>query len=89
MATNPPSITSTANLISWYEQWERVYPCRCGETHRGPRAAEDYYMHTCDHEEVLAMRQEAPDRLWGLCGACGKPMWVTLRLVEDSGGRQI
>jgi len=58
---------SAANTIHIEGGEERVYPCSCGETHRGDYAAEDYNHHSCLHDCDL----------WGIgkyqvvCSQCG------------------
>jgi len=46
-----------------------IYPCRCGETHRGEYAAETYAQHTCFHATALIWL-EYPDE--AMCMGCGK-----------------
>ena len=56
-----------------------VYPCCCGETHRGPYALYAYMRHNCLHEDGLwfYMRDSGlqsgdegyDDVLCGMCGA--------------------
>ena len=41
--------TGSETPIIYIEDGEQVYPCRCGETHRGPYALYDYGHHTCFH----------------------------------------
>ena len=45
--------TGTTNSTYYYENEERVYPCYCGEIHRGDFAAEDWNHHNCFHREPL------------------------------------
>ena len=45
---------------------ERVYPCRCGVTHSGDYAAEDYGHHNCIHHTVLLVAAEQ-----AICRDCG------------------
>lgn len=54
--------------------YEQVYPCRCGDTHRGPYAAYDAAQHECLHDADL--HELAPDHL--MCPDCGKA-WTVYR----------
>lgn len=59
------------------EKGERVYPCRCGHTHRGNHGFTDWHHHNCFHPSPLIdlgtmCDEEAfPGRSWLICGACG------------------
>lgn len=48
---------------------EAVYPCRCGQTHRGPHAVYDYGHHNCFHDSPLLSIEETGDLV---CPDCGK-----------------
>ena len=52
---------------------ERVYPCRCGETHTGEYAIYDWGHHNCFHDSPLVVI-DAPDYL--MCPDCGKVFWL-------------
>lgn len=56
------------------EDGERVYPCRCGQTHRGSHAAYDYAHHNCFHEAPLWPVEEDDGHF--LCSACGMSFLV-------------
>ncbi len=46
--------TDTTNYTTFFnEQGEQVFPCRCGETHEGFYACEDYLRHECLHKTDL------------------------------------
>lgn len=73
-------LTLTGVLTS-SEEWEvsvgpagvllkRVYPCRCGDTHRGEWAAETWNHHNCYHREPLVRFEDVQD--WYICGECGE-----------------
>ncbi len=64
--------TSSSNWTQYYENGERVYPCRCGETHRGDYGFYDYMHHECFHDGVVWKITEPglPDLY--LCSDCGK-----------------
>ena len=59
---------SAANETIHLENGERVYPCRCGVTHRGPYAAFDYGHHNCFHDKPLLV---LPD-IDPMCPDCGE-----------------
>jgi predicted RNA-binding Zn-ribbon protein involved in translation (DUF1610 family) len=66
------------------EHGDRIYPCRCGETHRGPYAAYDYGHHNCLHDDgLIRLMEDAPDYL--ICPACGKTFCVRDAQSQDSG----
>jgi hypothetical protein len=56
-----------------FENGEQVYPCRCGETHRGDYALYDWGHHNCLHDsgELHAI---AEDQF--MCPECGKSFVV-------------
>ncbi len=57
------------------ENGEQVYPCRCGETHRGPYGVYDHAHHNCFHDEPLIIVDgDIPGYL--MCGPCGKVFHV-------------
>lgn len=51
------------------EDGERVFPCRCGETHRGDYAEYDFGHHNCFHDEPLYPICETGQLM---CPQCGK-----------------
>lgn len=64
--------TGTDARTIYIEDAQEVYPCRCGETHRGDYGLYDYGHHECLHATDLLLigDQQAlcPDcgRSWGL-----------------------
>lgn len=67
----------TANQTIHIEDGEQVYPCRCGDTHRGPYALYDFAHHNCFHYAGLIRPDDAmPDYL--LCPECGQSFEVVL-----------
>lgn len=69
------------NNYAYYDSGtaQRVFPCRCGVTHTGERAVEEYAQHNCLHEGPLLCshfpEQEGPHGehcLQLICGDCGK-----------------
>jgi len=78
--TGKPDVTvdtGTNTCISYFENGERVYPCRCGETHRGDYACEDWNHHNCFHDTPLLLI--ADDQ--AVCGECGKS-WFAM-VIDD------
>ncbi len=62
--------TGTSNRTIWVEDGEEVYPCPCGETHRGPYALYDYGHHTCRHgDEIWDLSEDGIGLLCSQCGA--------------------
>ena len=47
---------------------QQVYPCRCGETHRGQYAAEDWAHHNCFHDDELLVDAGDDQAMCSLCG---------------------
>jgi len=58
---------SSCNQTFYFEDGRQVYHCRCGETHRGDYAAEDWNHHNCFHEDSLS--KIADDQC--MCIDCG------------------
>lgn len=77
---------SATNYTVHIEQGEQVYPCRCGETHRGPYAAYDYGHHNCFHEDgLIRLMDDAPNYL--MCPSCGRTFRVRgLRAAQSQEG---
>lgn len=59
--------TGASNTTIHVEDGERVYPCLCGETHRGDYAIYDYGHHTCRHGDELWPMDDGEV----LCSQCG------------------
>lgn len=60
------------NDVVYVENGERVFPCRCGETHRGEYAAYDYGHHNCFHDATLLfVESDDPSERDVLCPQCG------------------
>ncbi|MFA7265749.1 MAG: hypothetical protein WC054_05505 [Candidatus Nanopelagicales bacterium] len=70
--------TGHSNYTIYIEDGQEVYPCRCGETHRGDYAIYDYGHHNCTHTAPL-VNIDITDVL--MCPQCG----ATFR-VETQGG---
>jgi CDGSH-type Zn-finger protein len=66
-----PSKTDSTNQTIWIEDGEEVYPCRCGETHRGDYALYTVMHHEHDHDEVFWDIADI-----GICTGCGKTIIV-------------
>ncbi len=65
--------TGSDNYTIWIEDGEVVYPCPCGETHRGDYAIYDFGHHTHNHDEVF---WDFADM--GICTDCG----ATIRVID-------
>jgi len=63
--------TGTNNFTYYYEGNERVFPCRCGETHRGEYAHWDWVHHECLHSGRLWALEEIEGIKQFLCADCG------------------
>lgn len=68
--------TDSASVTFYFDEGEQVYPCRCGETHRGPYGAYDYDHHNCMHDSPLIALDSIDPGVWDggdfMCGICGK-----------------
>ena len=56
------------------------YPCRCGQTHTGSYAYEDWRHHNCFHEGPIWVIE---DEL-GICSVCGKSFTLERRPLEHA-----
>lgn len=61
--------TGASNRTAYFENGEEVYPCPCGETHRGDYAQERWIRHTCRHGDLLW--DLSGDGLGLMCSECG------------------
>ena len=52
----------------------QVFPCRCGETHRGEYAAEDYAHHNCFHGPLMVRLDNQ-----AICVLCGAVFELTAK----------
>lgn len=57
------------------ENGEQVYPCRCGQTHRGDYALYDWAHHNCFHREPLILIAEDIPGYY-MCPSCGEVFWT-------------
>lgn len=81
-ANIPRTDFGTSALTSHFEvdaemgHMEQVYPCCCGETHRGPWGVYDHLHHNCRHRDIDVVPFSLPvkdmDTLWLLCEDCGE-----------------
>lgn len=60
------------------ENGERVYPCRCGQTHRGNYALKDWLHHNCFHDGPL-WELLPDDSGHFICSECGKSLFTEPR----------
>ena len=51
---------------------ERLYPCRCGETHSGQYAYEEWLHHNCYHDGEWVIFPLGKDMHQLICISCGK-----------------
>jgi len=59
------------NTTMWFEKGEQVFPCWCGETHKGAYAEEDWNHHNCLHRDSLVLiHGDMPD--YWICMPCGQ-----------------
>jgi hypothetical protein len=72
-----PTAATSSNEMIHIEDGERVYPCRCGETHRGPYGGIDFDHHNCLHEAPLF--PVAGDEGHFLCSCCGASFFTEER----------
>ena len=63
--------TDSSATTVYYEFGGQVWPCRCGEIHRGEYGKNDYLMHECFHDEILMLGADS-----GVCTSCGKPVAI-------------
>ena len=70
--------TGTSATSSTLVYGKPAYPCRCGETHTGPYAIQDYTHHNCLHDGPLVyyLREVEPESNDVMCPACGKTWQV-------------
>ena len=75
MSVNASSTTETIHIAGG----ERIYPCRCGQIHRGTYGATDWNHHNCFHEQPLismhALDPEMDEKHY-ICPTCGKDFWI-------------
>ena len=67
----PSTTTSTGTSTQYFEDGQRVFPCRCGETHRGEYALHDFMHHECMHNLPLVQFQDDMPNLT-MCRECGR-----------------
>jgi len=77
--------TSANNPTAHFENGVLVYPCRCGETHRGEYAAYDFGHHECLHDVRLILETVAAHPL-AICPACGKSWQMSEAVCELESG---
>lgn len=58
----------TSSATVYFENEQQVYPCRCGQVHRGDYALYEYGHHECFHRcELVTI-----DRGYVMCPECGQ-----------------
>ncbi len=63
--------TGSNDVTHWFEDGVEVYPCRCGETHRGDYALYDWGHHNCLHEGRLFLSEQVLEGALVICMECG------------------
>lgn len=66
----------TANRTQIFEDGQEVFPCRCGVTHKGDYAFEDWNHHNCFHHGPLWV-EEGEDE--AMCSQCGEVFDLKIR----------
>ena len=71
-------MTSTSGQAIYIEDGQQVYPCRCGEIHRGDYACEQWNHHECFHRSPLVdiSAPDLPLRSYLICMDCGEVFYV-------------
>ena len=75
------TVTSSDSQAIIVEGGERVYPCRCGKTHRGDWAQEDFAHHNCLHEDSLMGLPVNAQWIQAICTLCGMSWGVKMEKV--------
>ena len=70
--------TLANNNTVHFEGSEQVYPCWCGETHRGQYGLYDFGHHNCFHDEPLLQ-----DEYGLICPLCG--LTFTTQTIQPQG----
>lgn len=73
--------TGTSSLTMVFEGGKRVYPCRCGKTHRGDYAEYDFGHHNCLHEASLIGFPAGKNEVQAICPVCGMSWLVNIEEV--------
>ena len=60
--------TGADSRTSYFEEGKQVYPCQCGEIHRGDYAFEDWNHPNCLHSSPLLL----VEGYQAICGECGR-----------------
>ena len=68
--------SGTASQTLYFGNGEEVYPCRCGQVHRGNYAVEDWNHHNCLHKEPLFRLPLVGKRWQAICMECGQMFQV-------------
>jgi len=63
--------TASNNPTIFLEGDKQVYPCRCGETHKGDYGFYDWYHHECYHDALVMLFNGV-----AYCVECGKSITI-------------
>jgi hypothetical protein len=74
-------VTAAAGIQTVIEEGREVFPCRCGQTHRGDYAAETWNHHNCRHnEKLMCIGGIGGSEHQAICPECGR-VWA----FDDAG----
>lgn len=86
--------TSTINHVTWMDlkpggnpfEYEQVYPCRCGQTHRGEYGQEDWNHHNCYHQSPLVWIERGAELM---CMDCGETFLIAEGKMQKYKGKAL
>ena len=73
--------TDNGQTTVFMEDGKQVYPCRCGQMHKGDYACEDMMKHECIHD--CALVRLTPDVV--MCPLCAASWYVKGLSIADGG----
>lgn len=73
--------TSSSVATVFFDQTGQVYPCRCGVTHVGDYAPEDFNHHNCLHPGPLIMFADLSDII--MCDECGEIWNIKMLNIQN------
>ena len=66
------------------EKGERIYPCRCGKTHRGDYGLYEFGHHNCFHEADLIGLPIDKGEIQAICPLCGMSWRVKMEVENET-----